>query len=86
MNSATISLIFSVIFQDWHSLPITVLSVGVKMQITLPLKVSALSPEVGEDNALDNVLHDDTADPYAVAASDDKMPPSFFGTCLQRVC
>ena len=44
-------------------------------------KVSALGLEV---NALDNVLHDDTADPYAVAASasDDKMPPSFFGTCL----
>ena len=40
-------------------------------------KVSALGPEVGEDNALDNVLHDDTADPYAVAASDNKMPPSF---------
>ena len=58
------------------------------MQITLPLKVSALGPEVGEENALDNVLHDDTADPYAVAASasDDKMPPSFFGTCMQRVC
>ena len=48
-------------------------------------KVSALGLEV---NALDNVLHDDAADPYAaaVSASDDKMPPSFFGTCLQRVC
>ena len=50
------------------------------MQITLPLKVSALSPEVGEENALDNVLNDDTADPYAVAvsASDDRMPSCFY--------
>ena len=47
-------------------------------------KVSALGPEVGEDNALDNVLHDNTADPYAVAASDDKMPPSFL--LLEPVC
>ena len=77
MNSATISLILSVIFQDWHSLPITVLSVGLKMQITLPLRVSALSSEA---DALDNVLNDDTADPYAVAASasDDRMPPCFY--------
>ena len=46
-------------------------------------KVSALGLEV---NALDNVLHDDTADPYAVAASasDDKMPPSFL--LLEPVC
>ena len=51
----------------------------------VPQKVSAMGLEV---NALDNVLHDDAADPYAaaVSASDDKMPPSFFGTCLQRVC
>ena len=50
------------------------------MQITLPLKVSALSPEVGEENALDNVLNDDTADPYAVdvSASDARMPSCFY--------
>ena len=50
-----------------------------------PKKVSVLGLEV---NALDGVFHDDAADPYAVAVSvsDDEMPPSFSGTCLQRVC
>ena len=48
-------------------------------------KVSVLGLEV---KALDGVFHDDAADPYAVAVSvsDDEMPPSFSGTCLQRVC
>ena len=42
---------------------------------------------LNEADAFGNVLHDDAADPYAVAVSvsDDEMPPSFSGTCLQRV-
>ncbi len=42
-------------------------------------KVSVLGLEV---KALDGVFHDDAADPYAVAVSDDEMPPSFSGTCV----